>query len=73
MSGSTELGRLKKEDQMVVHDAPSQTMSAVLSKLDEQQQLLKDLAAKLDLDTGVTDTDYATSLTDDYQKIELNL
>ena len=44
---------------------------AMLLKLDEINESLKAMAAKLDADAGVTDTDYASSITDALDKIKL--
>ena len=73
MSAGEQLGRLEYPDQPIFHDAPSQTMSAVLSKLDELINMNKALNAKLDSDVGVADTDYASLLSDDVSLIDLSL
>lgn len=44
---------------------------AILRKQDEIIDLLKALAAKLDADAGVTDTDYASLLTNALEKVKL--
>lgn len=51
--------------------APKSAEQAMLQKQDEIIQLLKDLAAKLDADTGVNDTDFASTLTDALEKVKL--
>lgn len=69
----TKLGRLTDAEkaQSVQHDAPEQQMKAVMSKLDELIGAIKTLTAKLDLDGGVTDTDYAALVSDTLKEIVL--
>jgi hypothetical protein len=71
----TKLGRLSDAEKEldVLHDAPQKQMAAVMSKLDEIIKILKDLTAKLDADSGVNDTNYASTLTDALKEIELKL
>lgn len=70
----TKLGRLSEAElgQKVTHDAPAKQMAAVMSKLDEIAQVLRDLTAKLDADGGVDDEDYG-SLVTALKDIELKL
>lgn len=60
----TKIGRLTDEQvgKPVINDAPEQQMRAVMSQLDQLVGVVKALAAKLDLDGGVTDADYAASV-----------
>lgn len=60
----TKIGRLTDAQvgKPVINDAPEQQMRAVMSQLDQLVGVVKALAAKLDLDGGVTDTDYAASV-----------
>jgi len=51
--------------------ARGSTEQAMLIKQDELIDLLKSLMAKLDADAGVTDTDYAATLTDLLEKVQL--
>ena len=51
--------------------APKSAEQAMLQKQDEIIDLLKSLAAKLDADTGVNDTDFASTLTDALEKVKL--
>ena len=62
---STELGK------PVLHDQPSKTSSAVMSKLDELIDAIKALTAKLDADAGVTDTNYAALISNAISKVDL--
>lgn len=70
----TKLGRLSEAElgQKVVHDAPAKQMAAVMSKLDEISQVLRDLTAKLDSDSGVDAEDYG-ALVASLKDIELKL
>ena len=43
----------------------------MLIKIDEFVDAMKALAAKLDSDGGITDTDYASTITDALAKLEL--
>jgi hypothetical protein len=72
---STELGRLPaaQAGQKILHDAPEKQISAMLSKQDEIIAALKALTAKLDLDATVTDADYAATISDGLNKIQLHL
>lgn len=60
----TKIGRLTDEQvgKPVINDAPEQQMKAVMSQLDQLVGVVKALTAKLDLDGGVTDADYAASV-----------
>ena len=70
----SKLGRLSEGElgKAVMHDAPEKQVAAMMSKLDEVAQLLRDLTAKLDADAGITDTDYS-DLVADLKDIELKL
>ena len=57
----------------LTHDAPSNTVEAMLTKQDAIVDAIKAMAAKLDADAGVTDTDYASSITDSLAKLKLIL
>jgi len=72
---SETIGRLPLDlvDQPHVHDAPNRTVEAMLTKLDALIDIQAGLAAKLDADPGVTDTDYAATLTDSLKKLDLIL
>jgi len=71
---SEQLGRLVNPEQIVIHDAPEQTVSAILTKQDEIIDLLKALTAKIDADSGDTggDADYS-DLTAALNKVSLSL
>ena len=56
-----------------VHDLPNRTGEAMLTKMDQMIDIFKDLTAKLDLDAGVTGTDYKALLTDALKKLDLIL
>jgi hypothetical protein len=75
MAGDTSLGRLDAGEagQSQVLDDPTKAYSAVLTKQDEIIDLLKALTAKLDGDVGITDVDYASSLTDALEKLAFRL
>ena len=60
-------------DEPNVHDAPNRTVEVMLSNQDRLIDALKGMAAKLDADGGVTDTDYAADLTDAIGKLDLIL
>lgn len=53
-------GQIGRDDQKenIIHDAPNKTVETMLHNQDLIIQALKDIADKLDADTGVTDTDY---------------
>jgi len=70
-----KVGRLPTEERgvPVLRDDPTKVSEAILTKLDEISSLMKNLAEKLDADTGVTDGDYAAVLTDALDEIELKL
>ena len=72
---STIVGRLEAgRAGNVLSDQPNEgQVAAMLSKQDEIIVLLKALADKLDNDSGVNDTDFASALTDVLAKIELTL
>jgi hypothetical protein len=72
---SDKIGRIPVENlyDKHVHDGPNRTVEAMLTQQDQMIGMLQDLAAKLDADTGVTDTDYAATLTDSMQKLDLIL
>ena len=44
---------------------------AILEKQDEIIDLLKNLTAKMDADVGITDADYAATITDALEKVEV--
>ena len=69
------LGRLSETEKgiPVLMDCPSKVLAALLTKQDEMISLLKELAIKLDSDSGVADTDYAETLSDALEAIELKL
>jgi hypothetical protein len=68
-----QLGRLSADElgKKVLHDAPEKQVAALMSKVDELTTALAALCAKLDADAGVTDTDYAATISDSVAKIEL--
>jgi len=59
----------------LTHDAPNNTVEAMLTKQDAIIDALKALAAKIDADSGDTggDSDYASLITDSLAKLELVL
>lgn len=65
-------GRNGAVDKFIDTVARRSALQAVLIKQDEIIDDLKALAAKLDADAGVTDTDYASSITDALEKVDLN-
>lgn len=69
---STELGRIPDSQTVVLDDEPSQKVSAMLRKQDELIDAIQGLAAKLDADATVTDTDYAALWTDALAKLDLD-
>jgi len=75
MSEAQEIGRLPAEEvgQDHILDDPTKGFQAVLTKQDEIIDLLKALTAKLDADGGVSDTDFASLLTDDLNKLGFSL
>jgi hypothetical protein len=50
---------------------PGSAEQAILEKQDQMIDMLKALTAKLDADGGVTDTNYASTLTDSLSKVAL--
>jgi len=71
---STTVGRIPEiVDNPHVHDAPNRTVEAMLTKQDQLIDAIQALTAKLDADGGVTDTDYASLITDAIKKLDLNL
>ncbi len=72
---SETVGRLEagRSGNVVADQGSEGQVAAMLSKQDEIIDLLKSLAAKLDLDAGVSDTDYASALTDALAKVDLKL
>lgn len=71
----TTLGRLPDAQigSKILADAPEKQISAMLSKQDEIIGLMKALCAKLDADAGVIDTDYAATISDGLNEIQLKL
>jgi len=63
---STDYGRLNKDlvGKQLSDDAPELKVAAMLSKQDDLIAAIKALTAKLDADAGVTDTDYASTISD---------
>lgn len=74
MNGSSTLGRLSAAEagKPVIYDAPEKVISAILSNQDSVIAALKVLTAKLDLDAGVTDTNYAALVSNSLSPILLN-
>jgi hypothetical protein len=72
---STSLGRLSAAEaaQPAKYDAPEKTVSAILSNQDAIIAAIKALCAKLDADAGVTDANYASSVSDALAAIDLSL
>lgn len=72
---SQALGRLSSGEAglAVLHDMPEKQAAAIMSKLDELIAAMKALTAKLDLDAGITGTDYAALTTDSLSAILLQL
>jgi hypothetical protein len=79
---STSLGRLLASEKggKILHDLPEKQAKAMMSQLDDivaQVQALvvavKAIAAKLDADGGVTDTNYASTITASVDKSLANL
>lgn len=64
-------GRPNRTQEFTDTVAEKSSLQAVLVKQDEIIDLLKSLMAKLDADGGVTDTDYASVLTDALEKVAL--
>jgi len=75
MADEEKVGRLLDSDVGKPHtlDDPTKAYSALLTKVDEMIDLLKALTAKLDADAGVTDTDFASTLTDSLEKLKFRL
>jgi len=69
------LGRLDVSEvgQSVLHDLPEKQAAAIMSKLDELIVSVQALCAKLDADGGVTDTDYAATVSASLKAIQLSL
>jgi len=69
---SEELGRLASSEVGSEHilDNPTLAYSALLTKVDELIDALATLTAKLDSDGGVTDEDYASTITDSLSKLK---
>ena len=70
------LGAMGEHDPAhVQYDAPSQTVSAIISKMDEMVDAMKALTAKLDADSGDTggDSDYAALVSDSIEKLKFEL
>ena len=72
---SQALGRLESGEigHSVLHDMPEKQAAAIMSKLDELVIAMKALTAKLDLDAGITGTDYAALITNSLSEILLQL
>lgn len=68
---SDSIGR-KEKDRYVNTIADRSAEQGILVKQDEIIDALKAIAAKLDADVGVTDTDYASAITDLIEKVQLN-
>lgn len=71
----TELGRATAAEiaKGIVADLPEKQAAAMLTKIDDLTTAIKALAAKLDLDSGVNNTNYASLLTDSLSKLSLKL
>ena len=67
----TAKGRRYAPDTFRDTSAPGSAEQASLIKQDALIDALKALTAKMDADIGVTDTDYAATLTDALEKVEL--
>lgn len=74
MNGSTTLGRLAAVEvgKPIIYDAPEKTVRAILTNQDAIIDAVKALCAKLDLDAGVTDTNYSALISNSLNKILLN-
>ena len=72
---SDKIGRIPLENlyDKHVHDAPNRTVEAMLTQLDQLVGQVQALTAKLDLDTGVTDTDYEDTISVLVRKLDLIL
>ena len=72
---STETGRLPAAQvgKPVLHDAPEKQVRAMMTQLDELVTAIKALAAKLDADATVTDTNYAALISASLKKLDLHL
>ena len=72
---SDKIGRIPVENlyDKHVHDAPNRTVEALLTQVDQLVGRLQALTEKLDLDTGVTDLDYADLISAPVQKLDLIL
>lgn len=70
---SLTLGRLPQAlvGKSIPYDAPERTVQALLTANDKLIDAIKAIAAKLDADAGVTDTNYAATITNSLQKIDL--
>jgi hypothetical protein len=69
--GSTQVGRQGSTGTYQNTIAPKSAEQAMLKKMDELIDALATLTAKLDADTGITDTDYAALITDTLEKVKL--
>ena len=72
---STTIGRLTSAEVGKTHvdDNASKTVQALMSKMDEMIVAIKAITAKLDGDSGVNLTNYASACTDSLAKIELTI
>ena len=68
-------GDIGRDDQQenIVHDAPNKTVETMLRNQDLVIDAIKAIAAQLDADTGVNDTDYASGITDSLVKLQMIL
>lgn len=69
---SEDTGRRDASEELT-HDAPNATVEGMLTKQDELIDAIKALCVKLDADVGVTDADYASSISDALAKLKLRL
>jgi hypothetical protein len=75
MSDATDVGRLPSDEVGDEHllDDPTKAFSALLTKVDEIIAALKGIAAKLDADGGVTDTNYRSLWTTALAELKFRL
>lgn len=75
MSDATDVGRLPSDEVGDEHllDDPTKAFSALLTKVDEIIAALKGIAAKLDADDGVTDTNYRSLWTNALAELKFRL
>lgn len=69
--GSEKVGRQGSTGTFQNTISPKSAEQAMLLKMDELVVAIKALTAKLDADAGVTDTDYAASISAALEKIKL--